>query len=55
VVVYRLLAANTVDQLMFERALAKKKLEQLVIHKGTSMSCAMRLSLNHLGHLQKVI
>ncbi|XP_038155327.1 lymphoid-specific helicase isoform X2 [Cyprinodon tularosa] len=33
VVVYRLVTANTIDQKILERASAKRKLEQLVIHK----------------------
>ena len=34
VVVYRLLTANTIDQKILERATAKRKLEQMVIHKS---------------------
>ncbi|XP_041803253.1 lymphoid-specific helicase [Chelmon rostratus] len=34
VVVYRLVTANTVDQKILERASAKRKLEQMVIHKN---------------------
>ncbi|XP_041865622.1 lymphoid-specific helicase [Melanotaenia boesemani] len=34
VVVYRLVTANTIDQKILERASAKRKLEQLVIHKN---------------------
>lgn len=34
VVVYRLVTANTVDQRILERASAKRKLEQMVIHKN---------------------
>ncbi|XP_029926182.1 lymphoid-specific helicase [Myripristis murdjan] len=34
VVVYRLITANTVDQKILERASAKRKLEQMVIHKN---------------------
>uniref|UniRef100_A0A1A8MD99 Proliferation-associated SNF2-like protein n=3 Tax=Nothobranchius pienaari TaxID=704102 RepID=A0A1A8MD99_9TELE len=33
VVVYRLVTANTIDQKILERASAKRKLEQMVIHK----------------------
>uniref|UniRef100_A0A3B3Y4F4 Proliferation-associated SNF2-like protein n=1 Tax=Poecilia mexicana TaxID=48701 RepID=A0A3B3Y4F4_9TELE len=33
VVVYRLVTANTIDQRILERATAKRKLEQMVIHK----------------------
>ncbi|XP_061600551.1 lymphoid-specific helicase [Cololabis saira] len=33
VVVYRLVTANTIDQKILERATAKRKLEQMVIHK----------------------
>ncbi|KAM4729820.1 lymphoid-specific helicase isoform 2-T2 [Anableps anableps] len=33
VVVYRLVTANTIDQRILERASAKRKLEQMVIHK----------------------
>lgn len=34
VVVYRLVTANTIDQKILERASAKRKLEQMVIHKN---------------------
>uniref|UniRef100_A0A3Q1HV60 Proliferation-associated SNF2-like protein n=1 Tax=Anabas testudineus TaxID=64144 RepID=A0A3Q1HV60_ANATE len=34
VVVYRLITANTIDQKILERASAKRKLEQMVIHKN---------------------
>lgn len=34
VVVYRLVTANTIDQRILERASAKRKLEQMVIHKN---------------------
>ncbi|XP_030298197.1 lymphoid-specific helicase isoform X1 [Sparus aurata] len=34
VVVYRLVTANTIDQKILERATAKRKLEQMVIHKN---------------------
>lgn len=34
VVVYRLVTANTIDQKILERASAKRKLEQMVIHKS---------------------
>ncbi|CAL1532750.1 unnamed protein product, partial [Lymnaea stagnalis] len=34
VVVYRFVAANTIDQKIIERASAKRKLEKMVIHKG---------------------
>ncbi|KAG7999868.1 Lymphoid-specific helicase [Nibea albiflora] len=34
VVVYRLVTANTIDQKILERASAKRKLEQIVIHKN---------------------
>ncbi|XP_045926765.1 lymphoid-specific helicase [Micropterus dolomieu] len=34
VVVYRLVTANTIDQKILERAAAKRKLEQMVIHKN---------------------
>lgn len=34
VVVYRLVTANTIDQKIVERASAKRKLEQMVIHKS---------------------
>lgn len=33
-VVYRLITANTIDQKILERASAKRKLEQMVIHKS---------------------
>ncbi|GFO02771.1 lymphocyte-specific helicase-like [Plakobranchus ocellatus] len=35
VVVYRLITANTIDQKIIERAAAKRKLEKMVIHKGS--------------------
>ncbi|ESO05188.1 hypothetical protein HELRODRAFT_99073 [Helobdella robusta] len=34
VVVYRLVAANSIDQLIVERANAKRKMEKMIIHKG---------------------
>ena len=34
VVVYRLVTANTIDQKILEKASAKRKLEQMVIHKS---------------------
>ncbi|XP_061692454.1 lymphoid-specific helicase isoform X2 [Syngnathoides biaculeatus] len=34
VVVYRLVTANTIDQKILERASAKRKLEQMIIHKN---------------------
>lgn len=47
VVVYRLVTANTIDQKILERASAKRKLEQMVIHKSEwphplSMHCSIR-------------
>ncbi|GFS25332.1 lymphocyte-specific helicase-like [Elysia marginata] len=35
VVVYRLVTANTIDQKIIERAAAKRKLEKMVVHKGS--------------------
>ncbi|KAM6915871.1 lymphoid-specific helicase [Xenentodon cancila] len=61
VVVYRLVTANTIDQRILERASAKRKLEQLVIHKNKfkggkaelnqSRSC---IDLDELRELLKV-
>lgn len=39
VVVYRLVTANTIDQKILERASAKRKLEQMVIHKSECLHC----------------
>ena len=38
VMVYRFVTANSVEQLILERADAKRKLEKLVIHKGSSQT-----------------
>ncbi|KAK3777842.1 hypothetical protein RRG08_038090 [Elysia crispata] len=35
VVVYRFVTANTIDQKIIERAAAKRKLEKMVVHKGS--------------------
>ncbi|XP_075337941.1 lymphoid-specific helicase isoform X2 [Odontesthes bonariensis] len=61
VVVYRLVTANTIDQKILERASAKRKLEQMVIHKNKfkggkaelkqSKSC---IDLDELRELLKV-
>jgi len=45
VVVYRFVTANTVDQKIVERASAKRKLEKMIIHKG---SCLAKLVLQRL-------
>lgn len=49
VLVYRLVTANTIDQKILERASAKRKLEQMVIHKSEwlhlEMGCANHLDL----------
>ena len=37
VVVYRFVTANTIDQQVVETACSKRKLEQMVIHKGESV------------------
>lgn len=39
VLVYRLITANTIDQKILERASAKRKLEQMVIHKSELQGC----------------
>ncbi|XP_056147849.1 lymphoid-specific helicase [Lampris incognitus] len=44
VVVYRLVTANTIDQKILERASAKRKLEQMVIHKNKFKGVKMELS-----------
>lgn len=38
VVVYRFVTANTIDQQVVETACSKRKLEQMVIHKGEAAS-----------------
>ena len=43
VVVYRFVTANTIDQQVVETACSKRKLEQMVIHKGETTSKFMRL------------
>lgn len=47
VVVYRLVTANTIDQKILERASAKRKLEQMVIHKSECLHCDC--SCSHLA------
>lgn len=44
VVVYRLVTANTIDQKILERASAKRKLEQMVIHKS---ECSLTTTLQN--------
>nr|XP_040035048.1 lymphoid-specific helicase [Gasterosteus aculeatus aculeatus] len=44
VVVYRLVTANTIDQKILERASAKRKLEQMVIHKNKFKGVRAELS-----------
>ncbi|XP_072293068.1 lymphocyte-specific helicase-like [Eucyclogobius newberryi] len=44
VVVYRFVTANTIDQKIFERASAKRKLEQMVIHKNKFKGARTELS-----------
>ena len=39
VMVYRLVTGNTIDQRIVERAAGKRKLEKMVIHKGTVRVC----------------
>ncbi|XP_068423925.1 lymphoid-specific helicase [Clinocottus analis] len=46
VVVYRLVTANTIDQKILERAAAKRKLEQMVIHKNKFKGGKAALSLS---------
>ncbi|XP_056292000.1 lymphoid-specific helicase isoform X2 [Pseudoliparis swirei] len=46
VVVYRLVTANTIDQKILERASAKRKLEQMVIHKNKFKGGKADLSLS---------
>ena len=43
VVVYRFVTANTIDQQVVEKACSKRKLEQMVIHKGETASQLLRL------------
>lgn len=45
VVVYRLVTANTIDQKILERASAKRKLEQMVIHKSERSHTRLELAL----------
>uniref|UniRef100_A0A3B4AMZ6 Proliferation-associated SNF2-like protein n=1 Tax=Periophthalmus magnuspinnatus TaxID=409849 RepID=A0A3B4AMZ6_9GOBI len=44
VVVYRFVTANTIDQKIYERASAKRKLEQMVIHKNKFKGAKTELS-----------
>uniref|UniRef100_A0A3Q3S066 Helicase, lymphoid specific n=1 Tax=Mastacembelus armatus TaxID=205130 RepID=A0A3Q3S066_9TELE len=46
VVVYRLVTANTIDQKILERASAKRKLEQMVIHKSKFKGAKAELNPN---------
>uniref|UniRef100_A0A8C5ELR6 Proliferation-associated SNF2-like protein n=1 Tax=Gouania willdenowi TaxID=441366 RepID=A0A8C5ELR6_GOUWI len=46
VVVYRLVTANTIDQKILERASAKRKLEQMVIHKNKFKGSKAELNQN---------
>ncbi|CAG6018115.1 lymphoid-specific helicase [Menidia menidia] len=46
VVVYRLITANTIDQKILERASAKRKLEQMVIHKNKFKGSRAELNQN---------
>ncbi|CAN9500135.1 unnamed protein product [Ophioblennius macclurei] len=47
VVVYRLVTANTIDQKILERASAKRKLEQMVIHKNKFKGGKAELNQGH--------
>uniref|UniRef100_A0A3P9Q8F7 Proliferation-associated SNF2-like protein n=1 Tax=Poecilia reticulata TaxID=8081 RepID=A0A3P9Q8F7_POERE len=46
VVVYRLVTANTVDQKILERATAKRKLEQMVIHKSKEVKSSQGMVIS---------
>ncbi|XP_030012338.1 lymphoid-specific helicase [Sphaeramia orbicularis] len=59
VVVYRLITANTIDQHILERASAKRKLEQMVIHKnkfkGEKSELNQSKSCIDLGELMELL
>uniref|UniRef100_A0A3B5AIQ6 Proliferation-associated SNF2-like protein n=1 Tax=Stegastes partitus TaxID=144197 RepID=A0A3B5AIQ6_9TELE len=56
VVVYRLVTANTIDQKILERASAKRKLEQMVIHKRPPFKhCSSGLTLTTLMIVSKFV
>lgn len=50
VLIYRLVAANTVEAKMLERATAKRRLEKLVIHKGKDLCLDLYISIGQKMH-----